>query len=394
MLRRLPMASAQPVIAFAISRLLVTFAGLGAVLVLSVPEDPLAVGLVAAIAITWASLALLVTVRNPDHGLSPLMAVGDLVVLVAIELVAPETYGAVRFAALFLTAAHAHLQGERRGLAVGAIGSGSLVTATALSGDAPLQGDVLAFYEAGFVICSLASGVVVGRLRNAESASRLRARTLTRRTLQVESDARRRVGEAIHDGPVQELIGLEMILSSASKAAAEGRGDDAARLLDQARDVTERSVHDLRDEIVDLGPYAFQELALETALERCAGIWRRRYGFEVLLTIERVDLPTEVTANLFRIAQEAVANAGRHAGAKAVSISLRRVGTGVDLRVTDDGQGFNGADPVSSSGPGHIGLAGMHERAALIDGKLDIQTSERGTRVLVTVPLSEPSSRE
>jgi signal transduction histidine kinase len=390
MLRRLPIASAQPVIAVAISRLLVTLAGLGAVLVLSVPEDPLAVGLVAAIAITWASLALLVTVRNPDRGLSPLIAVGDLVVLVAVELVAPETYGAVRFAALFLTAAHAHLQGERRGLAVGAIGSGSLVTATAVSGDAPLQGDVLAFYEAGFVICSLASGVVVGRLRNAESASRLRARTLTRRTLQVESEARRRVGQAIHDGPVQELIGLE----SASKAAAEGRGDEAARLLDQARDVTERSVHDLRDEIVDLGPYAFQELALETALERCAEIWRRRYGFEVLLTIERVDLPTEVTANLFRIAQEAVANAGRHAGAKAVSISLRRVGTGVDLRVTDDGHGFNGADPLSSSGPGHIGLAGMHERAVLIDGKLDIETSERGTRVLVTVPLSQPSSRE
>ena len=390
MLRPSPIAFSQPVVAFAFSRLLVTLAGLGALLALSVPEDPLALGIVAAIAITWATLAFLVTVRDPRRGLSPLVAVGDLVVLVAVELVAPETYGGVRFAALFLTAAHAHLQGERRGLAVGAIGSGSLVTATALTGEGPLEGDVLAFYEAGFVICSLATGIVVGRLSNAASASRQRARTLTRRTLQAESEARQRVAEAIHDGPVQELIGLEMILSSAHKASAEGRRDDAAALLDQAREVTERSVHDLRDEIVDLGPYAFQEIGLETAMERCAEVWSRRYGFEVLLTIERLDLPTEVTANLFRIAQEAVTNAGRHAEAKAVSISLRREGSGVDLRVTDDGHGFDGADPLRPPDPGHIGLACMYERAALIDGSLDIETSGLGTRVLVTVPLPQP----
>jgi signal transduction histidine kinase len=198
------------------------------------------------------------------------------------------------------------------------------------------------------------------------------------------------VAEAIHDGPVQELIGLEMILSSASKATAEGRSDDAAALLDQAREVAGRSVHDLRDEIVDLGPFALQELGLETVIERCAEVWRRRYGFEVLLTIERLDLPTEVMGNLFRILQEAVNNAGRHSGAKAVSISLRRAGPGIDLRVTDDGHGFNGADPLGSSEPGHIGLASMHERAALIHGSLKIESSERGTRVLVTVPLPQP----
>jgi hypothetical protein len=170
MLRRLPIDSTEPVIVFAVSRLLGTLAGLGAVVVVSMPQDESALAVAAAIALSWAILVLVVTLLDPRRGLSPLVAVGDLVVLVAVELVAPETYGGVRFAALFLTAAHAHLQGERRGLAVGAIGSGSLVTATALSGDAPLTGDVLTFYEAGFVICAVASGVVVGRLRTAESA--------------------------------------------------------------------------------------------------------------------------------------------------------------------------------------------------------------------------------
>jgi two-component system, NarL family, sensor kinase len=391
MLRRLPIESAQPVVLFAFSRLAVTLLGLGTMLVLSVPEDRSALAIIAAIAIPWAGLMVFVSLRDPHRGLSPFVAAGDLAVLLAVELLAPETYGGVRFAALFLTATHAHFQGERRGLAVGAIGAASLVTATALSGDAPVGGDVLAFYETGFVVCSLATGVVVGRLRTSESASRLRARTLTRRTLQTESETRRRVAEAIHDGPVQELIGLHMMLASASRATAEGRSAEAAKLLDDAREVTKRSVDSLRDEIVDLGPYAFEALGLETAIERCIEVWRRRYGFDIMLTIERIDLPVEVTGDLFRITQEAVVNAGRHADAKAVSISLRSVASGVELRVTDDGHGFDGDDPLGASEPGHIGLASMRERAELMEGRLDIQSSERGTKVLVTVPLPDPT---
>ena len=171
------------------------------------------------------------------------------------------------------------------------LGAGALVGATALRGDAPLEGDVLAFYEAAFTTCALASGIVVGRLRSAESASRLRARHLTRRTIQSESHVRRRVADAIHDGPVQELIGLDMILSSARKAAADGRGGTAAALIDEARELTERNIRALRDEIVDLGPYAFQELGFDVAIENCMQVWERRYGFEVGLSIERIELP-------------------------------------------------------------------------------------------------------
>jgi signal transduction histidine kinase len=391
MLRRLPIESAQPVVLFAFSRLAVTLLGLGAMLILSVPEDGSALATIAAIAIPWAIFMVFVSLRDPRLGLSPFVAAGDLTVLLAVELLAPDTYGGVRFAALFLTATHAHFQGERRGLAVGAIGATTLVTATALSDDAPIHGDVLTFYETGFVICSLATGVVVGRLRTSESASRLRARTLTRRTLQTESETRRRVAEAIHDGPVQELIGLDMMLSSASRATAEGRDVEAAKLLDDAREVTKRSVDSLRDEIVDLGPYAFENLGFETAIKRCIETWRRRYGFDIMLTIERIDLPVEVTGYLFRITQEAVVNAGRHADAEAVSISMRRVPSGVELRVTDDGHGFDGADPLGASEPGHIGLGSMRERAELMEGRLEIQSSERGTKVLVTVPLPDPT---
>jgi two-component system NarL family sensor kinase len=386
MLRRLPIESSGPLVIFAFSRLAIVVVGIVTMLVLSVPDDGRAIAVVASIALPWSALVIALTLRDPHYALSPLIAAGDLAALLAIELMAPETYGGLRFAALFLVAAHAQIHGEARGITAALISAGVLVTATAVRGDAPLEGDVLAFYEAAFTTCALATGLVVGRLRTAESAGRLRARRLTRRTIQAEDEVRRRVAEAIHDGPVQELIGLGMILSSAGKAAREGRREEAAELIDEARAVAERNLRVLRDEIVDFGPHAFQELAFETAVENCLPTWKRRYGLDVSLDIERVSLPAETAGALFRIAQEAVANAGRHADADMITISLRAVNSAVELRVADDGHGFDhGA--LAAPKPGHLGLASMRERAELLDGQLDIETSSSGTRVLVRAPL-------
>jgi two-component system NarL family sensor kinase len=236
-----------------------------------------------------------------------------------------------------------------------------------------------------FVLSALATAVVVGLLRTSESASRLRARELSRRTMQAESEVRRRVAESIHDGPVQELIGLDMILSAARSESDDGK---VGGLIDEARDLVSRNVRALREEIVDLGPYAFQEMTFDTAIENCMVVWQRRYGFEVRLSIERLELPPEMAGDLFRIAQEAVVNAGRHAHADRVEISLRRIARGqVELRVADNGRGFSEDNGLTPPEPGHLGLASMRERAELLDGELELESSERGTRVLVRAPL-------
>jgi signal transduction histidine kinase len=161
-------------------------------------------------------------------------------------------------------------------------------------------------------------------------------------------------------------------------------------LIEEARELATRNISALRDEIVDLGPYAFQELSFDQAVENCIPVWRRRYAFEVMATIERLELPPEMAGDLFRIVQEAVVNAGRHAHADAVSINLRRADNLVELRVTDNGRGFGTSDALNSTAPGHLGLASMRERAELLDGLLDIVSSDRGTRVLVKVPLRRP----
>jgi len=386
-MRRVPIDSAGPIVVFAAARLAVAVVALAALAVVGFPYEGRAAG-VLAVMVVWSAAILIATRREPHRAFHPAVPAIDFTLLLGLELAAPDTLGAVRLAALFLIAAHAHFQGERRGLAVAAVASTGLVVGSAIRGDAPVDSDVLGFYEAVFILSSLATAVVVGLLRTSESASRLRARELSRRTMQAESEVRRRVAESIHDGPVQELIGLDMILSAARSECGEVRVGD---LIDEARDLVSRNVRALRDEIVELGPYAFQEMTFGTAIENCLPVWQRRYGFEIRLAIERIELSPEMAGDLFRIAQEAVVNAGRHAEATRVELSLRAVDGRIELRVADDGHGFDGNNQLASSRePGHLGLASMRERAELMDGKLEIESSERGTRVMVLAPLKVP----
>ncbi|HEX6653389.1 MAG TPA: ATP-binding protein [Thermoleophilaceae bacterium] len=388
MMRRVPIDSAAPVVVFALSRLVVSIAALTAVAIVGFPYDGRA-GAVLAVFVVWSILVLALARRKPQRALHPAVPAIDFALLLAIQLVAPDTLFGVQMAALFLIAAHAHFQGERRGVMIGALGAGALVAGAAIRGDAPVDTDLLIFYEVVFFLSALATSVVVGLLRTSESASRLRARELSRRTMQAESEVRRRVAESIHDGPVQELIGLDMILSAARGEADE---EQVGNLIDEARDLVSRNVRALRDEIVELGPYAFQEMSFETAIENCMPVWQRRFGIEVRLAIEHLDLSPEMAGDLFRIAQEAVVNAGRHAEASRVEISLRAVGNHIELRVADDGKGFHGRNDLDringvSSEPGHLGLASMRERAELLDGELTIDSSDRGSRVMVLAPV-------
>jgi two-component system NarL family sensor kinase len=382
-MQRVPIESSRPILVFAAARLAIAVVALVAVVVVGFPYQGRAAA-VLGVFVLWSAGLIAVARREPSYGLHPLVPAVDFALLLLLELVAPDTLGGVRLAALFLIAAHSHFQGERRGLMIAAAGAAALVAGSAVRGDAPFDSDVLAFYEAVFVLASLATAVVVGLLRTTESASRLRARELSRRTMQAESEVRRRVAESIHDGPVQELIGLDMILSAAGSETEEA---DVGNLIEEARDLVSRNVRALRDEIVELGPYAFQEVTFATAIENCLPVWQRRYGLEVRLAIERVDLPPEMAGDLFRIAQEAVVNAGRHAEASRVELSLRVLNGEIELRVADNGHGFERNTAPVSSEPGHLGLASMRERAELMDGRLEIESSERGTRVLVRAPL-------
>jgi signal transduction histidine kinase len=392
-LRRPPIESPEPVLKFAALRLLLAITSLCALIATDFPYSKGLTVVVAAVGIPWALGNLLLAQRRPDIALSPVVAVGDLAVITAVQLAEPMMYGAVRFLALFFIAAHAQFQGQRGGLILAAAGCALLVPISAFQ-TGPVTGELLTFYEAIFVVCALASALTAGNIRIAETTGRLRAREVSRRMIEAESDIRRRVAEAIHDGPVQELVSLDMIL--AALASARQRGDEQAEreMLKEAHAILERNIQTLRDEIVALGPYAFRELSFETAITDCVPVWRRRFGLDVDLKLDRLDLTPEVSGTLFQIVQEAVTNAGKHSGASNVSVSLNERPGHAELRVVDDGHGFGDFGPLVSEEPGHIGLSSMRERAELLSGSLAIDSGGRGTVVTVRVPFNGASPEE
>jgi len=333
--------------------------------------------------VPWSIAVLLLALRNQEAALGPIVMCGDLVVLLAVELVTPDASRGVRSAATFLVAAHAHFQGERRGVLLAVVWVTVLIAGSVIRGGSSLDSHVVAFHDTLFALATISTGLVVGRLRTAETASRLQARDLSRHTMREEAEVRRRVAQSLHDGPVQDLIGLDMILSTLGREL-EGDGRARAReLLTDARDLTARNVQALRDEMVDLGPYGFQDVTLAAAIESSVPAWRRRYGLDIQVELDPELMPPKVAGELFRISQEAVSNAGRHAGASTVRVTLRRDDHSVELRVADDGKGFE----QTRARPGHLGLATMRERAELLDGRLDIQTSSGGTVVTASAPL-------
>lgn len=384
-LRRLPIESNRPVAILAGSRLGLTLTAIAMVVALDLHRGGL-LAVLGLVALPWSIVNLVLARRAPELAISPLIATGDMAVLLVVEATDSELYTAVRFMAIAFLAVHAHFLGERVGMAIAAVASAGFVGLTAIDGAGPVTGRLLVLSEVMFVAAAVSATFLVGAFRSVESASRLRARELTRRTMRRDSEIRRQISEALHDGPVQEMIGLDMALAA---AAREAEGEDAPRtraLLEEAQAIAERNVKSLRDEMTDLGPYAVKEMSFEAALERCRPVWERRYGLRTTVHVDLHELPSEAEGDLFRVTQEAVTNAAKHGSAQNVSISLTGDQRRIELSVVDDGDGFGDVDPLTATEAGHIGLASMRERAELLKGTLSIESSDEGATVTLRAP--------
>lgn len=385
-LRSVPLESSAPIGSFARLRLVLVLSALVTLAPIDFPHHGRLAVVAAAVALPWAVAIYLLVRRSPRFVLSGAVVAIDLGILVLAQLAAPDSYAGIRFLALFLIAAHAHFQGEQRGVLLAVVCVVLLVLTTSAT-HAPVSHDVRVFSEVLFAVSAVCAGLFVGRLRIAESAGRLRARDLARRTIETEAGVRRRVAEAIHDGPVQELASLTIMLEAARQALSRGDRARAGEALEESERVAEHAVRMLRGEILGLAPFAAGHLSLNASLEQCAGIWGQRFDIEVVLSLEHVELPHAVCDALFRIAQEAVANAGRHAGADTVTVSLRPHDGGTVLTVSDNGHGFKEGSPLGPTELGHLGLASMRERAELAGGRLVIRSTPQGSVVSAEVPL-------
>jgi signal transduction histidine kinase len=200
--------------------------------------------------------------------------------------------------------------------------------------------------------------------------------------LAVMEEERARIARDIHDDTLQTLGAIALRLSLFGKRVSdEDQRRSIATLLELTRDSAEHLrtlVFDLRGDVLEQGlTHALRSYVFDSPTPLPA-----RCRIDSRLHTEP---PMQVSLVLYRVAQEALTNVRKHAGATSVGVLLDEVQGGIRLRVQDDGCGFSHAP--SAGVPGHIGLAAMRERAELAQGRLTIETAPgHGTTVEVWVP--------
>jgi signal transduction histidine kinase len=377
--------SDEPIRAYALIRIELILVGLVASIPLDFQYDQRLALILGFVALPIALVIFFVAQRNPAAALNPAVALGDLTALALILALVPATWAAVHFCALILAMAYPLVRGETGGLLF-ALALVAVIIPVALLSDPPPPQARLYFHEVVFAVATVTGALFMGRVASSEFRARIRGREVTRRVIEAGYSARREVAQSLHDGPIQELVGVDMQINGAVNALARGDADRASELLVDARMGVERNIQALREELIALGPVAFDELTIDTALEQSAPTWGRRFGIDIRLELERLNMSNDVCGALFGIAQEAIANAGRHADADHVDVSLGRVNGSVVLSVRDDGRGFGDVSPLGFREPGHLGLASMRERAAIVGGELTIRSGAGGTEVRVRLP--------
>jgi PAS domain S-box-containing protein len=214
--------------------------------------------------------------------------------------------------------------------------------------------------------------------RTREVAARARAEELaaSRARIVNATDAeRRRIGRDLHDGAQQRLVRALMAIEEARRALGHDRerADEAlARGAAEAR----HAITDLRDLSAGIHPLVLTDRGVGAALEELTA----EAPVAVALDVTEERLAPELEAAAYFLVAEALTNVAKHAHAGAVEVSIRREGGVLRIVVADDGRG--GADPATGSG-----LRGLYDRVAVLDGTLEIDSSQAGTTLRATLPL-------
>jgi signal transduction histidine kinase len=203
-----------------------------------------------------------------------------------------------------------------------------------------------------------------------------------RRSLQAAEQERRRWARELHDETLQGLAGLKMLLSGVQQTTELGT---IAAAVGETLEQIDHQIDALRTLITELRPAALDELGLAPAIETLADRMATVNGFETTHALDLGEsgrLSPELETTAYRIVQEALTNAAKHARAERVEIAVRLVAEELVIEVSDNGGGFRVGTPSEG-----FGLSGMRERVALAAGTLAIDSSDTGTRIAARLPV-------
>ena len=206
----------------------------------------------------------------------------------------------------------------------------------------------------------------------------------------VQEEERKYLARELHDTTVQTLVALIYQLDNffAGKPNLTESETERLRVIYKS---LQRGVEEVRRFSRELRPPVLDDLGLVPGLQWLAGELKKVYNVDITVeaTGEEKRLPPEIELALFRIIQEALTNAAKHAMVSAASLRVDYLPEKIEVNVIDSGEGFDLPDKISSlPRDGKLGLAGIAERVQLLGGKMDIRTGKgRGTSVYVEIPL-------
>ncbi|MBB6017252.1 GAF domain-containing protein [Deinococcus radiopugnans] len=220
-----------------------------------------------------------------------------------------------------------------------------------------------------------------GQALEAATSRQSELRTYLALFTQAQEEERRRISRELHDDTAQVLTASGRRVARLARELSgeqKERADDILADLNAALDSVRRFARNLRPSVLD-------DLGLLPALEWLAGQAQTPTRLEVGGQERRLDAATELT--VFRLAQEALNNVDKHAGALSAAIRVIFGEGGVEVVISDDGQGFTPQQAEARAQQGHLGLTGLRERVALAGGELDVDsTPGQGTALRFSLP--------
>ena len=221
-------------------------------------------------------------------------------------------------------------------------------------------------------------------------------RRLSRQILSAQEDERKKISRELHDVIAQTLTGINVRLANLKKAAAANT-KDLDRNIARTQKLVEHSVNLVHRFARELRPTVLDDLGLIPALHTFMKGFRKQTGMQVSLSAfaEVEQMTGERRTVLFRVAQEALNNVNRHAGASRVDVRIQKLDGSVCMSIKDNGKGFAVERALHPKKRKRLGLLGMRERLDMVGGKFNILSALRkGTTVLAQIPLVERASAE
>jgi signal transduction histidine kinase len=232
----------------------------------------------------------------------------------------------------------------------------------------------------------------VSRFRASATIESLR-RSATRRLVEAQERERSMVAADIHDGVLQQLGATAIRLELAQSRVEQRDFETASSIIADGANEIRSCARELRALLMELRPQVLDDNGLNAALNE---LGRHIEGVEIVVnSAVPEELGNEFSITIFRIVQEALTNIQKHAQASHATVDVTLLSNAIEIEITDDGVGYEGAVTGPSAEGSHLGLLGMRERAQMFGGTFSIEgASGRGTEIHATLPLDGMLARE